>query len=206
MTSFEIFDFLNLFFWSITYLFVIYKSFKYKRCVMPFICLCLNLSWEYLRFALFFDVFSFNFTTVGILTWLILDVIIFVLSFKFHNYKNSKKTLDLQGLLYKMILFSFIFTLTYFYIKSIENGILSLSFSINIIMSLYFLIREIKNRKEDLISVYLFKFLGTGFASAAYGVIGKDILIVIMGGVILFIDIVTLFIALLNLKKMKHIK
>lgn len=79
-------------FWIITYILVIKKSIKDETYGMPFLAMCLNLSWEFV-FAFIYKSDIFHQTVC--LIWFILDLIIACTFFKY-GYKDFKKKYSLS--------------------------------------------------------------------------------------------------------------
>lgn len=155
-----------------TYIIIIYKSFKDKTCGMPLFALALNLAWEF-TFSFIYPPENLLMARIMFILWLILDLIILYTFFKYGyenlKYKNliTKKELNIFSIL--DILFSIIFIILFVNDISIlyENSIVQASGFIanlqNLIMSILF-VNMILNRGNTLgqsIFIAIFKWIGT---------------------------------------------
>ncbi|SCI77545.1 Uncharacterised protein [uncultured Clostridium sp.] len=155
-----------------TYIIIIYKSFKDKTCGMPLFALALNLAWEF-TFSFIYPPENLLIARIMFILWLILDLIILYTFFKYGyenlKYKNliTKKELNIFAIL--DILFSIIFIILFVNDISIlyENSIVQASGFIanlqNLIMSILF-VNMILNRGNTLgqsIFIAIFKWIGT---------------------------------------------
>ena len=155
-----------------TYIIIIYKSFKDKTCGMPLFALALNLAWEF-TFSFIYPPENLLMARIMFILWLILDLIILYTFFKYGyenlKYKNliTKKELSIFAIL--DILFSIIFIILFVNDISIlyENSIVQASGFIanlqNLIMSILF-VNMILNRGNTLgqsIFIAIFKWIGT---------------------------------------------
>ncbi len=155
-----------------TYIIIIYKSFKDKTCGMPLFALALNLAWEF-TFSFIYPPENLLMARIMFILWLILDLIILYTFFKYGyenlKYKNliTKKELNIFAIL--DILFSIIFIILFVNDISIlyENSIVQASGFIanlqNLIMSILF-VNMILNRGNTLgqsIFIAIFKWIGT---------------------------------------------
>ncbi|MBC6003273.1 MAG: hypothetical protein E6902_00105 [Paeniclostridium sordellii] len=159
-------------FWIMTYIIIIYKSFKDKTCGMPLFALALNLAWEF-TFSFIYPPENLLMARIMFILWLILDLIILYTFFKYGyenlKYKNliTKKELNIFAIL--DILFLIIFIILFVNDISIlyENSIVQASGFIanlqNLIMSILF-VNMILNRGNTLgqsIFIAIFKWIGT---------------------------------------------
>ena len=155
-----------------TYIIIIYKSFKDKTCGMPLFALALNLAWEF-TFSFIYPPENLLMARIMFILWLILDLIILYTFFKYGyenlKYKNliTKKELNIFAIL--DILFSIIFIILFVNDISIlyENSIVQAPGFIanlqNLIMSILF-VNMILNRGNTLgqsIFIAIFKWIGT---------------------------------------------
>ncbi len=155
-----------------TYIIIIYKSFKDKTCGMPLFALALNLAWEF-TFSFIYPPENLLMARIMFILWLILDLIILYTFFKYGyenlKYKNliTKKELNIFAIL--DILFLIIFIILFVNDISIlyENSIVQASGFIanlqNLIMSILF-VNMILNRGNTLgqsIFIAIFKWIGT---------------------------------------------
>ena len=155
-----------------TYIIIIYKSFKDKTCGMPLFALALNLAWEF-TFSFIYPPENLLMARIMFILWLILDLIILYTFFKYGyenlKYKNliTKKELSIFAIL--DILFSIIFIILFVNDISIlyENSIVQAPGFIanlqNLIMSILF-VNMILNRGNTLgqsIFIAIFKWIGT---------------------------------------------
>lgn len=161
---------LSGFFWTITYILIINKSIKDKTYGMPFIAMCLNLSWEF--------VFTFVYKTtifhqIVCLIWFILDLIIAFTFFKY-GYKDFKKKYSLGKIsFFVLILFSLISSLVFMILAPLDFAMIFdydilqtagfIAYFQNLLMSVLFLLMflEIRNLKGQSVSIAIFKWLGT---------------------------------------------
>ena len=75
-----LFDYLQIIFWSITYLLIIIYGIKFKNLMIPILALILNFSWETVAFIKDIYLFSsLSFAFIGHLIWLGLDLIMLII-------------------------------------------------------------------------------------------------------------------------------
>lgn len=79
----QILQFGIVFFWTITYIWIIYKGFRDRTCGMPLAALCANITWEFL-FSFFMPYHPLQ--QVVTLLWFLLDCIIL---FQFLYFSKS---------------------------------------------------------------------------------------------------------------------
>lgn len=152
-------------FWILTYVMLIYKGFKDKRCGMPFAALCGNVTWEFIYFFVFPHAAPANYI---IALWLALDLIIL---FQFIRYSRD----DLPKLLsdrffLPTIVISLLIAFSLHYLIALEFSNLDGGYSaygLNFMMSLLFV--GMLLRRDDLrgqsMSIAVFKLIGTVCAS-----------------------------------------
>ncbi len=73
-----ILDYLLMYFWIITYVFVIWHGFKKKMSAIPSVAISFNLAWEINAFVRCVIKGAFNSAFYGYLAWMCLDIVIFV--------------------------------------------------------------------------------------------------------------------------------
>jgi hypothetical protein len=150
--------------WLITYLLIIYRSFKDKSYGMPFTGLALNISWEFLYG------FAVVPVTAGLQTWVnrcwfILDVFIVIAYLRYgRNEWNEKadKRLFIPHFIFSV---TAAFLLLYFFEQDFEKQAITYSaFLMNLLFSgLYiqmFFAR--KSLKGQSFGIAVFKMIGTG--------------------------------------------
>lgn len=159
-------------FWIITYLLIIAKSFKDKTYGMPFFAIYLNLAWEF-TFCFIYPPENFLIARIIFLIWLILDLVILCIFFKY-GYKEFKcKDLIGKKFFYTFSIISIIFS-TIFMILSVndfaslyQNSIEQASGFIanlqNLLMSILFVSMLLYrgNTKGQSVLIGIFKWVGT---------------------------------------------
>lgn len=156
--------------WIITYILIIKKSIKDKTYGMPFIAMCLNLTWEFV-FVFIYKTDIFH--QLVCLIWFILDLIIVFIFLKY-GYKDFKKRYSLSRLSFLILvvftlLASFIFMLLApidFSVLFDESIFLSAGFIAyfqNLLMSILFVLMFLErgNSKGQSMFIALFKYIGT---------------------------------------------
>lgn len=157
-------------FWIITYILIINKSVKDKTYGMPFITMCLNLSWEFV-FAFIYK--SDIFHQIVCLIWYILDLIIACTFFKY-GYKDFKKKYSLNKISFLvLIVFTLIYSFIFMVLAPLDFSILFdgdilqsagfIAYFQNLLMSILFVLMflERRNLKGQSIFIAIFKWLGT---------------------------------------------
>lgn len=195
MTLFNCFDLLQVFFRSIAYICVIIYSIKFKKCLMPFTCLSLNLAWEVL---VLLNSAPFTFVFFLRLTWVILDFVILTIHFLYGNIVVEKERKFLFYLI-TICLPILIFMLFYYLYEFVPYFSLYSSFITNIYMSLIFLFlfKISKKYESGLFRIGIFRMFGTLFASVTYGIIDEiNATIIVCGLIVLVID--SIYLSLCN--------
>jgi len=146
--------------WSIVYILIIRRGFKYKTYGMPILACIMNLSME------FKSLFIFSYGTffyLGNIAWFFLDLIIFYQIIIFFPKKN--KLLFYLYLSFGLIFWFFIIEIS----LKINNWIVYSSFFQNFLMSLLFIdfLKKDDFPKGQSIYIGIFKFLGT-FSAIVY--------------------------------------
>lgn len=152
-------------FWILTYVMLIYKGYKDKRCGMPFAALCGNVTWEYIYSFVFPHASPANYI---IYLWLALDIMILI-QFILYSRDDLPKPLSHRFFLPTIVLSMLIaFSLHYFIALEFTNldGGYS-AYGLNFMMSLLFV--GMLLRRDDLrgqsMSIAVFKLIGTVCAS-----------------------------------------
>jgi hypothetical protein len=153
--------------WLVTYLLIIYRSFKDKSYGMPFAGLALNLSWEWIYGFIIIPV------TAGLQTWVnrswfLLDVLI-VIAYLRYGKKEWNEKAD-KRLFIPHFIFSVTaaFLLVYFFEQDFEKQAITYSaFLINLLFSgLYIQMFFRRNSlKGQSFGIAIFKMLGTAMNS-----------------------------------------
>ncbi len=157
-------------FWTITYILIINKSVKDKTYGMPFLAMCLNLSWEFV-FAFIYKTDIFH--QIVCLIWYVLDLIIACAFFKY-GYKDFKKKYSLNKISFLvLIVFTLISSFIFMILAPLDFGILFdgdilqtagfIAYFQNLLMSILFVLMflERRNLKGQSIFIAIFKWLGT---------------------------------------------
>ncbi|WP_052356855.1 transmembrane-type terpene cyclase [Faecalimicrobium dakarense] len=157
-------------FWIITYILIIKKSVKDKTYGMPFLAMCLNLSWEFV-FAFIYK--SDIFHQIVCFIWFILDLIIACTFFKY-GYKDFKKKYSLSKIsFFVLIVFTLISSFVFMILAPLDFSILFdgdilqaagfIAYFQNLLMSILFVLMflERRNLKGQSIFIAIFKWLGT---------------------------------------------
>jgi hypothetical protein len=187
------------FFWTITYILIIYKGFRDRTCGMPIAALCANITWEFL----FSFVMPFHpLQQVITLVWFLLDCIIL---FQFFHYsKGTYPTWHTKPIVLSLLVIAILLH----YGMAIEfhdhEGKYS-AFAINLMMSILFIKMVMK---QDLIgqSIYIayFKMVGTLCASIwCYSLYPHSILLNTMYILTFILDVI--YIMLVHNKSIKII-
>lgn len=192
-----VFDYLQIIFWSITYLLIIIYGIKFKKLMMPILALILNFSWEIVAFIndiVRFELISFAF--IGHLIWLSLDLIMFIIYINIY-IKNKKR--GFIPIIITLAILTNVFVLLYAF--SLNDGMLLSVFIIDLIMAaLYVLFFIFNTYKSSLLldAIIFSKLLGDLFARVEY----KDdhIAVLIIGIVILILNIACYVVYFLKFK------
>lgn len=157
-------------FWTITYILIINKSIKDKTYGMPFLAMCLNLSWEFV-FAFVYKTTIFH--QIVCLIWFILDSIIAFIFFKY-GYKDFKKKYSLSKISFLvLVILSLISSFVFMVLAPLDFAAIFdydilqtagfIAYFQNLLMSVLFLLMFLERRNLNGQSVYIaiFKWLGT---------------------------------------------
>lgn len=172
------FDYLQIIFWSITYLLVIIAGIKgwgSKRISIPYLAVTLNLSWEICAIVVSGGYW-------GHIAWLGLDCIILFLGFSFLEKKSQK-----VRFLMKIVVFTIV--LSAFFIP--VNGMLLSSFAIDLIMAISFFINRKGLSPILKIPIAVTKLLGDVFAWIYYG--PNNAIIMVIGIIVFMFNVYYLF-------------
>ncbi|MGL4913726.1 MAG: hypothetical protein ACRC3Y_14995 [Romboutsia sp.] len=161
---------LSALFWIITYILIINKSIKDKTYGMPFVAMCINLSWEFV-FAFIYKTDIFH--QIVCLIWFVLDLII-VCTFLKYGYKDFKKKYSLSKIsFFTLIIFTIISSFIFMLLAPLDFSVLFngdlfqtagfIAYFQNLLMSILFVLMflERRNLNGQSILIALFKWLGT---------------------------------------------
>lgn len=156
--------------WIITYILIINRSIKDKTYGMPFLAMCLNLSWEFV-FAFIYKTDIFH--QVVCLIWFVLDLMLACTFFKY-GYKDFKNKYSLSKISFLILInFTLISSFIFMILAPSDFGILFhgdiiqtagfIAYLQNLLMSILFVLifLERKNLKGQSIFIAIFKWLGT---------------------------------------------
>lgn len=195
----RILQFCIVFFWTIAYIWVIYKGFRDRTCGMPIVALCANITWEFL-FSLVMPYHPLQ--QIVTLLWFLLDCIIL---FQFFYYSKS---LSPKWPIKPIVLSLLVIALLLHYGMAIEfhdpEGKYS-AFGINLMMSILFIRMLLK---QDLYGQSIFiaysKMVGSLCASIwCYSLNPNSILLNMLYILIFILDVV--YILLVYSKSVKII-
>lgn len=188
------FDILQIVFWTITYLLIIFYGIKYRQSpvlFMPLLAGSLNLAWEIN--AVLLQSFS-----IGCAVWAFLDLFIFV-----HNFRLLKQRKRVMYLVWLLII-SFVF---YFLFRvSAWNGKEVTVFTIDILMAGEFILCAKRITRHGKIPIAIAKLLGDLFAWLHY--LRNSSFIAVAGLIVLLLN--TLYLAICleeqasDSRKVKH--
>lgn len=153
--------------WLITYLLIIYRSFKDKSYGMPFTGLALNISWEFLYG------FAVVPVTAGLQTWVnrswfILDVVIVIAYLRYGRKEWNEKAAKRLFIPHFIFSVTAAFLLLYFFEQDFEKQAITYSaFLMNLIFSgLYIQMFFSRSSLEgQSFGIAVFKMIGTGMNS-----------------------------------------
>lgn len=180
--------------WIVTYMLIVYRSFKDQYCGMPFPALALNISWEFL--------YGFVFTEAkpdGLIrfyqAWFLLDVLILIayLLYGRKEWKPQKRESFFYG--YIMLLICLSLLLLSAFEKAL--GVMAITYSaflMNIVISALF-IYMLKQRKSiagQSTGIALFKLAGS-LCATIYLFNGFGLLLQVMGIIAFVLDVIYLF-------------
>lgn len=182
--------------WSMVYICAIVIGFKYKTWCIPKLSICLNLSWEF--WVVFDRVSQGEFKSIAFIiqiVWLLLDFFILLTLLFYDNAEN-------KNIWNNILLFVIVFVLMN--VLTCQAGLWEvIAFLINAIMSGLFIYRMGKDFSHWHSKVIaLGKLLGTMAATILYGIIQWNILILWIGGICLFLDVVYFVMLQRNLRKL----
>ncbi|MBS4063702.1 MAG: hypothetical protein KGZ74_04040 [Chitinophagaceae bacterium] len=153
--------------WLITYLLIIYRSFKDKSYGMPFTGLALNISWEYIYGFIVIP------AQIGLQTWVnrmwfVLDVFILIAYMRYGKTDWPKK--ESHWLFWPHLMFTLTagFVLLLYFEKDFESDAITYSaFLMNMLFSgLYINMFFFRNSlKGQSVGIAFFKLIGTACAS-----------------------------------------
>lgn len=195
MTLPEILDLAMVLLWDVVYILIIVFGIKKRICLMPFLPISLNLSWELAR-CLDLDFQNVS-QSIGLLSWLILDLVIYAIHLRFGGVMMTKKRKGflLLSISVPLVCCAIVLALSWF----VPSFFLYFSFFINLLMSCLFLpclLMKRTHQKEWAI-IALFRFLGTLSATIVYGIFFSDWIALAVGVLIAAIDFITFALAFL---------
>ena len=189
-------------FWMISYSIAIYKGIKDKSYAMPFLALCLNISWEILYFKKVLNGGDGGLLwTVMDSIWLILDSGILITYFLYGKkyYPDKLKNYFWIFSIFQLIIAMLI--MNEFYINYPFHAKINAGFFINIVMSMLFIDMLIKRNGKEGQSIILAitKFIGTLVATIlsgfCFGAINRISLV--LGGVSAVVDIIYIYLLII---------
>ncbi len=149
-------DYLQVIFWSVTYILIIiagFKSQRLKMVSMPYMAGVLNFAWEAIALK------NSAGNDLGHILWFSLDVVIVYISYKYLDDKKMK-------IIYVGMICAFIVLLNYIF--EISDGMLISVFVIDIIMAVVYLLRIKKISPYLKIHIAVTKLIGDTFAGLFY--------------------------------------
>ncbi|MDB5262705.1 MAG: hypothetical protein JWQ14_1986 [Adhaeribacter sp.] len=155
-------------FWTLTYLFILRRSYKDKYYGMPMLALAANLSWEFIFAFVFPHPYPQRITNF---IWLSFDLGLMVQYF-YYGRKDFPRNLP-QSLFYQVFLLSLLFSALIIAFLSLELkeyvGYYA-AFGQNLLMSVLFIQLLLKRNNVSGQSLYiaLFKMIGTILASITF--------------------------------------
>ncbi len=150
--------------WTIVYLVIIIRGFKDKTYGMPFYALALNFMWELLYSIDIEDFYSMDLQRIINITWLIFDIIIIFIYFKYGRKEFIKNSKKIEFYIWAILGFIFAFFIQYAFIIEI-GGILGAAYTAfiqNFLMSILFIDMLYKRGNVDGQSMYIAIFKGIG--------------------------------------------
>ena len=163
--------------WSIVYILAIVVGFRKKTYCIPWLCICLNFSWELLVVVKRYLSSSFyELGFVAQILWLLLDIVVLA-TWIMYDYKKT--------LFAKALAFVGAFVVMYCWTFCANMWEIS-AFVINLLMSVLFLCR--KPGVWSLKSIALLKMIGTISATVLNGWVFDSLIIVWLGGLIFIVD------------------
>ncbi|WP_138753106.1 hypothetical protein [Paenibacillus sinopodophylli] len=174
------------FFWTITYVLVIYRGFKDQFCGMPLACICANITWEFL---LTFIMPFHPLQQIVTLIWFLLDCII-LFQFLYYSRTSYAKSTVRAGVFALLII---AFLLHYgMAVEFHDHMAIYSAFGINLMMSVLFIQMLLaKGHQGQSLSIAYFKMIGTLCASiVCYFLQPQSVLLMIMYVLIFVLDIV----------------
>lgn len=153
--------------WTITYILIIYRSFKDKTCGMPLIALAFNMSWEFI-YSFVFAPAHFTFQRMINITWFLFDVFIFV-AYLFYSQKEWKAS-EYKAWYWPNLIFTLTASylmLYYFHLDFGKGAITYSGYLDNVLMSALFISMFLKRNSLDgqSVGIAFFKMMGTLFAT-----------------------------------------
>lgn len=183
------FDTIQIIFWGITYLLIIFYSIKNKlrrKVAIPLLPPVLNISWEVNALIV-----SLGFW--GHIVWLILDIFVFLCCVM--TLKNRK-----SRILYSATLvFGFVMFFPLFYVNF---GMLLSSFAIDIIMAICFWVERRKLLSDGRIIIAITKLIGDLSAMIYYA--PRSEIVLIIGILVFILNVMYLIYALKEWYLMMH--
>lgn len=155
------------FFWSLTYILIIQRSFQDKTYGMPLAALCLNISWEFI-FSFIFPSRLFQ-RTIN-LVWFCLDVVILLQLLRYgdREFPNLSKSA-----FYTIVVFALVTSFCSVLLVSIQAndyGGVYAAFGQNLLMSILFITMLFQRQSLQGQSVWIAncKWIGTASSAIAF--------------------------------------
>ena len=201
MTFPYILDLIQIILWLIVYILIIFFGVRRKRCLMPLLPLSLNLSWEIARCI------NLNWRNlpqaIGLIVWLFLDFVIFVLHMKYGGvfFNKTKKSFYIVSLAMLLVCLLVVLPLSFL----VPQFLLYFSFADNLIMSLLFLVASLRRGayRIEWSLIAVFRLLGTLAATLVNGFFADNLVILCLGIIIAILDFLAFTISFLSSKHQK---
>lgn len=201
MTFPNILDLIQIILWSIVYILIIFFGVLKKCCLMPLLPLSFNLSWEVARCI------KLNWNNlpqaIGLVTWMLLDIVIFVIHMKYGGvfFSKTKKRFYVISLAILLGCLLVIIPLSFL----VSQFLLYFSFSDNLFMSLLFLIASLRKGayRIEWTVLAVFRLFGTLSATIVNGLFVGNQAILILGILILILDFLAFVFSFLSSKHQK---
>jgi hypothetical protein len=178
------------FFWSITYLLIIWRSFRDRTCGMPFAALCANITWEFAYLFVFTHGFPRNAATA---VWLALDCVILIQFVKYYRGIGSTAKLKYAVLAFSLLI-AFLVQVGVTVDFNDPEGKYT-GFGINLMMSILFIGMLLsRGNAGQSVSIGYAKMLGTFCASLEfYTRYPESVLLTLLYVLILLLDVIYIY-------------
>ena len=177
--------------WIVTYLLIVFRSFKDQYCGMPFPALALNISWEFLYGFVFTESQPFNLIRFY-QAWFLLDVLILI-SYILYGRKEWK-LFKSNKMFYGYILLLIGISMLLLSVLEKAIGVMAITYSaflMNIVISALFIymLKQRKNIAGQSTGIALFKLAGSVCATI-YLLKGFGLLLQLMGVIAFILDVI----------------